>query len=136
MRPEITGSQSQASQTLLETVKELRTKWGSWGQLGHPQGRREERARTEGALGGFHAGKSPWSGPWLESRKAFQREVRLGSLGDNLSYHSCTWGLDDHRQSMVLELYCMKAGRKKEGKKRESGHGHLERVGKGEREES
>ena len=26
-------------------------------------------------------------------------------------------GLDDQRQSMVLELYCRKAGRKREGRK-------------------
>jgi hypothetical protein len=37
---------------------------------------------------------------------------------------------------MVLELYCIKAGRKREGRKREreAGHGHVERGGKGERE--
>jgi hypothetical protein len=28
-------------------------------------------------------------------------------------------GLDEQRQSMVLELYCRKAGRKREGRKRE-----------------
>jgi hypothetical protein len=38
-------------------------------------------------------------------------------------------GLDDQRQSMVLELYCRKAGRKREGKRqRETGHGHEERA--------
>jgi hypothetical protein len=30
-------------------------------------------------------------------------------------------GLDEQRQSMVLELYCRKAGRKREGRKRERG---------------
>jgi hypothetical protein len=36
---------------------------------------------------------------------------------------------------MVLELYCRKAGRKREGRKRETtGPGHLERRGKGVRE--
>jgi hypothetical protein len=35
---------------------------------------------------------------------------------------------------MVLELYCRKAGRKREGRKREAGHGHVERGGKGKRE--
>jgi hypothetical protein len=37
---------------------------------------------------------------------------------------------------MVLELYCRKAEMKREGKKREreAGHGHVEGVGKGERE--
>ena len=34
---------------------------------------------------------------------------------------------------MVLELYCRKAGRKREIRKREAGHGHVERWGKGER---
>ena len=29
-------------------------------------------------------------------------------------------GLDEQRQSMVLELYCRKAGRKREGRKREN----------------
>ena len=38
-------------------------------------------------------------------------------------------GLDKQKQSMVLELYCRKARRK-----RKAGHGHLERGGKGERE--
>jgi hypothetical protein len=37
---------------------------------------------------------------------------------------------------MVLELYCRKAGGKREGKiEREMGHGQKERRGKGEREE-
>jgi hypothetical protein len=36
---------------------------------------------------------------------------------------------------MVLELYCRKAGGKREGRKRETtGHGHVERRRKGERE--
>ena len=42
--------------------------------------------------------------------------------------------LDEQRQSMVLELYCRKAGRKREGRKRETGHGHMERGGTRERE--
>lgn len=28
---------------------------------------------------------------------------------------------------MVLELYCRKAGRRREGRKREAGHGHVEK---------
>ena len=36
--------------------------------------------------------------------------------------------------SMVLELYCRKAGGKREGRKTETGHGHVERGGKGKRE--
>jgi hypothetical protein len=44
-------------------------------------------------------------------------------------------GLDEQRQYMVLELYCIKTERKKEDKgKREASHGHMERGGKGERE--
>jgi hypothetical protein len=41
-------------------------------------------------------------------------------------------GLDEQRQSIVLELYCRKAGGKREGGKREgeAGHGHEERRGK------
>ena len=34
---------------------------------------------------------------------------------------------------MVLELYCRKAERKREGRKRESGHGHVEKRGMGGR---
>jgi hypothetical protein len=44
-------------------------------------------------------GESPWFSLWLECRKAT--------------------GLDEQRQSVVLELYCRKAGRKREGRKRE-----------------
>jgi hypothetical protein len=70
-RPEITGCQ--ASQTPLDTAEELRTKWVPLGLLGQPWARREERAGGEGVLGGSHAGKSLWSGPWLELRKTFGR---------------------------------------------------------------
>jgi hypothetical protein len=44
-------------------------------------------------------------------------------------------GLHDQRQAMVLELYCRKAGGKREGRKREgeAGHGHMERREKRER---
>ena len=41
-------------------------------------------------------------------------------------------GLDEQRQSMVLELYCRKAGGKREGRKKEAGH--VGRGGKGKRE--
>ena len=44
---------------------------------------------------------------------------RLGLLGESLSHHSSLVGLDEQRQSIVLELYCRKAGRKREGRKRE-----------------
>jgi hypothetical protein len=41
-------------------------------------------------------------------------------------------GIDEQRQSMVLELYCRKAERKREGKrKRGTSHGHMERRGEG-----
>jgi hypothetical protein len=43
---------------------------------------------------------------------AFWWEVRCGSLGKSPSHRSSTVGLDDQRQSMILELYCRKAGRK------------------------
>jgi hypothetical protein len=51
---------------------------------------------------------------WLEHRKAFWWEVRSGSLGESLFHCSSMAGLDEQRQSMVLELYCRKEGRKKE----------------------
>jgi hypothetical protein len=35
---------------------------------------------------------------------------------------------------MVLELYCRKTGGKREGRKREASHGHVERREKGKRE--
>jgi hypothetical protein len=40
-------------------------------------------------------------------------------------------GLDEQRWSMVLELYCRKAEKTREGKKGEAGSGHLERRRKG-----
>jgi hypothetical protein len=43
---------------------------------------------------------------------AFWQEIRHGTLGESPSHHSSTAGLDDQRQSMVLELYCRNAGRK------------------------
>ena len=58
-----------------------------------------------------HAGESLWSGPWLEHWKA--------SLGEILSYHLSTAGLDEQRQSMFLQLYYKKAGRMREGRKKE-----------------
>ena len=75
--------------------------------------------RERGGTEWFPVGESPWSGPWLEHRKAFHREIRNGSLEESLSHHPSTVGLDEQRQSMVLELYCRKAGGKREGRKRE-----------------
>ena len=41
----------------------------------------------------------------------------------------------EQRWSLVLELYCRKAGRKREGKrKRGASHGHMDRMGKEGRE--
>jgi hypothetical protein len=45
--------------------------------------------------------------------------VRSSSLGESLFHHSSTAGLDEQRQSVGLELYCRKAGRRREGRKRE-----------------
>ena len=59
--------------------------------------------------------------------------VSQGSVGESLSHPLSTVGLDEQRQSMVLELYCRKAERKREGRKRETSHGHVERRGKGGR---
>ena len=53
-RPEIIGSQSQTSQMLLDTTEELRANWGTQEGLSQPLGRREERARREGVLGGSY----------------------------------------------------------------------------------
>ena len=48
----------------------------------------------------------------------------------------CAAGLDEQRQSMVLELYCRKAGGKREGRKRERRAMDKKRDGgKGGREE-
>jgi hypothetical protein len=56
---------------------------------------------------------------WLEHRKVFHWEIRNSSLGESLSHHPSTVGLDEQRQGMVLELYCRKAGGKRKGRKRD-----------------
>ena len=66
-------------------------------------------------------GKRLWSGPWLEPRKAFQWEVRHALLGKSLSHCSITVGLDEQRQSVVLELYCRKAGERERGEREKWG---------------
>jgi hypothetical protein len=48
-------------------------------------------------------------------------EIRKGSLGKSLSYSPSALALDKQRHSMVLELYCRKAGRKREGRKERRG---------------
>jgi hypothetical protein len=79
--------------------------------LGHPTLDNPEELRTNGdpwtaqsapgPKGGEGRGyERPWSGPWLEHRKAFWREVRRGSLGESLFHLSSSAGLDEQRQSM------------------------------------
>ena len=70
----------------------------------------------------------------MECRKAFCQEVRHSSLGESLSHCSSMAGLDEQRQSMILELYGGNAERKRVGRRREASHGPMERGGKGERE--
>ena len=103
----------------LDTSEELRTNGG-------PRAAKGGDGRGRGGTGWFlpcggGGGKSPWSGPWLEYRKAFQREVRHSLLEESLHHCSSTVGLDEQRQSVVLELYCRKAEIKREGRKREKG---------------
>lgn len=72
-----------------------------------------------------------WSTGGHSSIPAFQQEVRCCSLRESLSHCSSMAGLDEHRQFMVLELYCRKTEKKREGKrKRGAGHGYMERIGK------
>ena len=66
------------------------------------------------------------------ARRPSRGDVRQSSLGESLAHHLSTVGLDEQRQSVVLELYCRKAGRKRKGRKKKKGH--MERGGKGERE--
>ena len=61
---QITGSQFWASQTELDILEELRIKWRPYGQFRHPRGIGEKR-EGEQALCGSHAGKNPWSCPWV-----------------------------------------------------------------------
>jgi hypothetical protein len=66
------------------------------------------------------------TGLGLERRKAFQQEVRHSSLGESLSHRLSMAGLDDQRQSMVLELYCRKAERERERERERGGEGERE----------
>ena len=91
----MTGSQSQTSQMQLYVAEELRMKWGAREKLGQPWGRREKRGGGEGDLSGFHGDESPWSGPWLELRKAFLLEVRCSSLEESLLCCPNTASLDE-----------------------------------------
>ena len=59
----------------------------AWSSLGPKVGEVRER---EGALGGSHVGESPWFGPWLEFRKAFQLYYAVFSdvlLAYNVHFH-------------------------------------------------
>lgn len=85
--PEVAGHRRRAE----NKVEVLKVAWSS---LGPKVGEGRER---EGALGGSHVGESPWFGPWLEFRKAFQWEDRRGSLGESLPHHSNMAGLDEQR---------------------------------------
>jgi hypothetical protein len=62
-------------------------------------------------------------------------EIRHGSLGESLSHRPSTGGLDEQRQSMVLEHNCRKAGRKRECKKERVAMAKRRERGKGEKEE-
>ena len=55
---------------------------------------------------------------WSTERPS-SRRLEAALLGESLSHHSSTEGLDEQRRSMVLELYFRKAGGKREGRKRE-----------------
>ena len=59
-------------------------------------------------------------------------EVSSSSLEESLLCCPNMVSLDEQRQSVVLELYCRKAERKREGKrKRGDGHGHMGERGEG-----
>jgi hypothetical protein len=82
-----------------------------------------------------HTGESPKFGPWLEHRKAFYREIRHGSLGESPFHHPCIAGLDEQRVSIVLKLYCRKAGGKRDGERERPAMAKRRERGKGERKE-
>ena len=106
------------------------------------------RRRAENKMGAL---EEAWSPPGLKGGEGMERgvagwfphgresvvqscwDVRRCSLGERLSHRSSKVGLDEPRQSMVLELYYRKVGRKRKGRKREISHCHVERRGKGER---
>ena len=52
-------------------------------------------------------------------RKSFLQEIRNDSLGKSLSHCLITVGLDEQRQSMVLEPYCRQGEREKVEKVRD-----------------
>ena len=88
-----------------------------------------EECRGRGGAGWFPLRQEP-----LVRSVAGAQEVRCSSLEESLFHCSSTVGLDEQRWSMALELYCKKAERRIEGRKREAGHGHVERGRKGGRE--
>jgi hypothetical protein len=103
----VTGSQSQAPHT--GYCGRAKNKWRPQSTLGPKGG--ENRGR------GVRLGVSTWARV-LGQSLAGEQESLPGLLGESLSYHSSTAGLDEQRQSMVLELYCRKAERKREGRER------------------
>ena len=66
--------------------------------------------------------------------KAFHGEIRNGSLGESLSHCPSTVGLDEQTQSMGLEFYCRKAGKKERRWKERERDWPWPRGGKGEKE--
>jgi hypothetical protein len=59
-------------------------------------------------------------------------QQHLASVCNGVSF----WRLIMGWTPTVLELYCRNAGRKRESRKREAGHGQVERRGEGRRKES
>ena len=95
---------------------------GPWGDTLGP-GDIGERAEGERFP---HRQESLVQGLWLEHRKA--------SLGESLSCRPITVGLNKQRQSMVLELYCRKAGGRREGRKERGRLAMAKRMEGGKRE--
>jgi hypothetical protein len=71
---------------------------------------------------------------WSTGRPSDER-LEGGSLEESYPIFQA-WRALMNRQSMVLKLYCRKAGGKRKGRnrERETGHGQEERRGKGKRE--
>ena len=63
-------------------LERAENKVGATGTAWSAQGPKGEEGKRE-VLRGFHSGKSPWSGPWLEPRKVFRWEVRHDFLEES-----------------------------------------------------
>ena len=107
-------------------AEEVNTEWGPQGSTLTPEIQEEGRGREVLMQARV---LSPVCG-WSVGRPL--KGVRRGSLEESLSHRPSTAGLDEQRQFMVLELYCRKAGGKRE--EREESHGQEERRGKGKKE--